>query len=238
MTNSNQLPMKIVAEPISKPKPQVAISSYSGSKSLSPTTIDEMYRMASAFASSALVPQVYRGKPDDVFSAMTLGMEIGLPPMRSLQSIAVVKGIPCLYGDAQLALVRASNKLISFGESYDGEEGADNFKAVCKLKREGDDDFTIETFSVADAKKARLWGKDGTWSTHPKRMLRYKARAFALRDKFPDVLLGLTHSIEEMEGEHPVKNITKNNDNKPTIEAITEKMFEEKPEKLFHKSEE
>ncbi len=135
-------------------------------------------------------------------------MEVGLPPMRSLQSIAVVNGTPCVYGDAQLALVKASGELIHFKEYYEGEFAQDDFSAVCELQRIGDQEQTREKFSILDSKNAKLWGKTGTWQTHPKRMLRYKARAFALRDKFADVLLGLTHSVEEMEGEKNFKDVT------------------------------
>lgn len=189
-------------------KPAIQMSEVIGSKSLMPNNIDEAYRIAQAFSRSNFVPQAYRNKPDEAFSAIVLGMEVGLPPMRSLQSIAVVNGTPCVYGDAQLALVRASKKLISFKEYYEGKEYEDDFCAVCELKREGDEETTIEKFSVADAKRAKLWNKQGTWQTHPKRMLKYKARAFLLRDKFADVLLGLTHSIEEMQGEENIKDIT------------------------------
>jgi hypothetical protein len=187
-------------------KPQINISGYSGSKSLMPNTIEEAYRIAQAFSKSNFIPKCYQGKPDDAFAAINLGMEVGLPPMRSLQSIAVVNGTPCVYGDAQLALVKASGQLVLFEETYEGREGEDEFCAVCKLQREGDSEPTIEKFTIQDAKNARLWNKQGTWQTHPKRMLRYKARAFALRDKFADVLLGLTHSVEEMQGE--IKDVT------------------------------
>jgi hypothetical protein len=47
------------------------------------------------------------------------------------------------------------------------------------------------SFSVADAKKASLWGKAGPWSNYPKRMLQMRARSWALRDAFPDVLRGI-----------------------------------------------
>jgi len=134
-------------------------------------------------------------------------MEVGLPPMRALQSIATINGKPAIYGDAQLALTRKSGLLEVFEESYEGEEGSDGFTAICTVKRRGDAEATVEKFSVADAKKAKLWGKVGPWVTHPKRMLRYKARAFALRDKFADVLLGLCHSVEEMQGEEMI-NVT------------------------------
>jgi hypothetical protein len=192
---------------ITEIKSQINISGFNGSRSLLPNTIDEAYRIAQAFSRSDFIPKEYRDKPDNCFTAINLGMEIGLPPMRALQSIAVVNGRPTIYGDAQLALVRSSGLLEIFEENYEGQEGADNFAAICKLKRKSDIEITIEKFSISDAKKAGLWGKAGPWSTHPKRMLRYKARAFALRDKFADVLLGLTHSVEEMEGEQMI-NVT------------------------------
>lgn len=182
-------------------KTQISIGGFNGSRSLMPNTIEEAYRIAAAFSRSDFIPKEYRDKPDNCFTAINLGMEIGLPPMRALQSIAVVNGKPTLYGDAQLALVRGSGLVEVFEETYEGVEGQDSFAAVCKLKRRGDSEVTIEKFTVSDAKKAGLWNKAGPWTTHPKRMMRYKARAFALRDKFADVLLGLTHSAEELQGE-------------------------------------
>jgi hypothetical protein len=214
---------------IKQEKPQITISSYGGSKSLMPNTIEEAYRIATAFSKSNFIPTCYRNKPDDAFAAINLGMEVGLPPMRSLQSIAVVNGTPCVYGDAQLALVKASNKLIYFEETYEGEEGTDQFAAICKLQREGDQEITIEKFTIKDAKLARLWGKTGTWQTHPKRMMRYKARAFALRDKFADILLGLTHSVEEMQGEQSIKDITPEEAQQEQV-TITNILNEEKNE--------
>jgi hypothetical protein len=43
--------------------------------------------------------------------------------------------------------------------------------------------------SVADA-KGRLWTRKGPWEHYPQRMLQMRARAFALRDGFADVLRG------------------------------------------------
>ena len=71
---------------------------------------------------------------------------------------------------------------------------------------ESEEETTEERFTIADAKTAGLWSKGGTWKTHPKRMLKYKARAFALRDKFPDALNGM-HMKEEIQPEE-MKNIT------------------------------
>lgn len=143
------------------------------------------------------------------------GAEIGLPPMAALRSIAPIGGKPTIYGDAGLALVRRTGLLEDFEERLEGEIGPNlehtsgEVTFVCRVKRRGDKFEVSRQFSVDDARRAHLWQKqtyskkkkayiDGPWITHPERMLKYKARAFALRDCFPDVLMGL-HFYEEME---------------------------------------
>jgi hypothetical protein len=134
------------------------------------------------------------------FIAMQMGSEIGLPIMQSIQSIAVINGRPSLWGDTMLGLVRSSGECEKFHESYEGD--GDDFCAVCTTRRKGDTEDTVEKFSIADAKMAKLWGKTGPWTTHPKRMLKYKARNFLLRDVYPDILKGL--HMAEVALEEPI----------------------------------
>lgn len=124
-----------------------------------------------------------------------LGLEVGLQPGQAIASISIRNGIPLINGDAQLALVLHSGKAHFVTE----EMHADG--AVCSTHRIGDERSYGVKFSIDDAIKAGLWETPGPWTTHPLRMLKYKARAFCLRDKYPDVIKGLAHSTEEMEGE-------------------------------------
>jgi hypothetical protein len=55
------------------------------------------------------------------------------------------------------------------------------------------------TFSVADAKRAKLWFKAGPWTTYPDRMLQMRARGFAIRDVFPDALRGVITAEEAVD---------------------------------------
>ena len=126
--------------------------------------------------------------------AIQAGAEIGLSPMQALQSIAVVNGRPSVYGDAALAVAKASPVCEYVTETIEGE--GDAMVAVCEAKRRGYPSATVVRFSVADAKKASLWGKSGPWSSYPRRMLQMRARGFALRDAFPDVLKGLVTAEE------------------------------------------
>jgi hypothetical protein len=111
-----------------------------------------------------------------------------------LQSIAVVNGRPSIYGDAALAVVKASPLCEYVTETVDGE--GDRMVATCTAQRRGDPSPTVRQFSVADAKQAQLWGKPGPWTQYARRMLQMRARGFCLRDAFPDVLRGLVTAEE------------------------------------------
>ena len=165
------------------------------SKGLLPTTLDEAWRLSTILADSGIVPKDFKGKPNDVFVALNWGIEIGLAPMQSLQSIAVINGRPSVWGDAALALVRGSGSL-----EYITETQTDT-AATCKIKRKGEPEVTA-TFTVQDAQKANLWGKTGPWTQYPKRMMQMRARSFALRDLFTDVLKGV--GIAEEEKDKPI----------------------------------
>jgi hypothetical protein len=167
------------------------------SRGLVPANFEDLWRMAKAVSASGLAP---RGmdRPEQVFVAMAHGLEIGLKPMQSLQRIAVINGRPTIWGDAMIGLVRASGQLERISETIEGKPGTDDFAAVCVAKRVGSDEVR-SVYSVKDARTAGLWGKSGPWTTSPKRMLQMRARAFALRDLFADVLGGLYMAEEVMD---------------------------------------
>ena len=147
--------------------------------------------------------------PESVLIAIQFGSEVGLHPLQSIQNVGVINGIPALYGDAAKALVLGSNLCIKFKEYFEGKPYDDDFTAICITKRKGAEDEHIETFSVADAKRAGLWNKEGTWRKYPKRMLRFRARGFNLRDNFTDVLKGFK-TIEEISDYEIISSTTNN----------------------------
>ena len=151
---------------------------------LSPQTFEQAMKFSQMLAESDLVPKDFRGKPGNCLIAMQWGSELGLKPLQALSNIAVVNGRAALWGDAVIALVRSSPLCEYVQESDDGHT------ATCRAKRRGEPEQVV-TFSMDDAKQAGLTGKQGPWSQYPKRMRQMRARAFALRDVFPDVLRGM-----------------------------------------------
>ena len=126
--------------------------------------------------------------------------------MAALQNTAVINGRPAIYGDAALALVRASGLLESFSEEEVGEAGKDSFGIkVTATRRDGSKGS--ETFTIGDAKAAKLWGKSGPWTDYPRRMLKFRARGFVLRDVFGDVLKVL-RTAEEVRDFPEERNVT------------------------------
>lgn len=152
--------------------------------SLAPSSLQEAMDFANMLSKSNLVPKDYQGNPSNCIIAMQWGLEIGLQPLQAMQSIAVINGRPAIWGDAMLALVRGSGQL-----EYIHEDPTDDGCTV-RLKRKGEPEAE-RTFTKEDAKKAGLSGKQGPWTQYPKRMMQLRARAFALRDVFPDVLRGV-----------------------------------------------
>jgi hypothetical protein len=157
-------------------------------------SFDDAFRFAKMVAASEFPPKDFRGKPESCMLAIQHGSEVGLSPMQSLQSIAVINGRPTIWGDAALALVQSS-PVCEYVREYTEGEG-DALVAVCEAKRRGYPAPTVVRFSVADAKKAGLWGKAGPWQQYPARMMTLRARGFALRNAFADALRGLITAEE------------------------------------------
>ena len=160
-----------------------------------PTTLNEVRERALVYAKSGLVPKFYENKPEAIIVAMEWSHNLGIPAIQGLQYIAVINGKPSMYGDGLISIVMASGLCEDIKESVSGE--GNNAVAICEVKRKGFTSPTVRTFSMKQAAQAGLLSKVGPWKQYPERMLAMRARAYALRDAFPDVLSGMRSAEEE-----------------------------------------
>jgi hypothetical protein len=168
--------------------------------SLEPRNLSEAMEFSRLIAASELCPKDYRAKPANVLIAVQMAKELGISPMQGLQNISVINGRPTMWGDLLIGLVQASGKLEAI-EERDPQEAFKVSEGRCAVKRVGVADPVVRTFTMEMATKAGLVqrsGADGPWSKYPGRMLQMRARSWALRDAFADVLKGL-QSREEVE---------------------------------------
>lgn len=174
-----------------------------GQRGIELASYEEAFRFAKSVIASGFAPKGV-DKPESVLIAMQMGAELGLPPMQAIQSVAVINGRPSLWGDALLAVCRDSGLFdeSAFVEAIEGD--GDKRQAFCTVRRLPSGQPCTRTFSMADAKRAGLAGKTGPWTQYPDRMLQMRARTFALRDTFTDVLRGFT-SREEARDMTPIR---------------------------------
>jgi hypothetical protein len=170
------------------------ISLQTQARGLALQSVADAMTFSKMLAASDFAPKDFRGKPESCLLAIQHGAELGLAPMQAVQGIAVVNGRPSIYGDTAKAVCVGSPVCEYVRETIEGD--GEKMVAICEAKRRGYPDATVSRFSVDDAKKAGLWGKSGPWTQYPRRMLQMRARGFALRDAFPDVLKGLVTAEE------------------------------------------
>lgn len=183
-------------------EPKVAVRSGAPVAGLVPRSIEEAWRLAQYLAKSDMAPKDMKS-PEKILVAILGGAEIGLPPYQALQSFAVINGRPTLWGDGLLGVVRARG--VRVREWFEGE--GENLIAKCEVTRPDTGEVIPGEFSVADAKTAGLWGKQGPWQSYPKRMLKMRARAFAVRDGCADILRGI-QVREEVEDYTTLRDVT------------------------------
>lgn len=191
----------------------------------SPKLFEHYLSVAVQMSKSKMIPTIYQGKPDDIFVAMAYGYQLGFPIEQALQDIAVVNGRPCLWGDGLLAVVMTHPDFIKHTETPVFEKDSNecigyNFTVF----RKGHDPHTV-MFTRKDAETAKLWSKPGAWATNPNRMMQLRARAFGLRDKFPDALRGIRQAeVERDEPNDFIEGEVVDNAAKNILEAMKAQM--------------
>ena len=149
------------------------------------------WELAQAIVSARMAPNGMESA-QKVMIAMEAGVELGIPAMASIQSIAIIKGRPCLWGDALIGVVRSSPLCLYVKEWIEGD--GEKMIAYCETHRRNEKDPVCRSFSVFDAQRAGLWKTkecDSPWWKYPKRMLQMRARAWCLRDVYADILKGV-----------------------------------------------
>jgi hypothetical protein len=183
------------------PDPRALAVAPPSERGLQLRSLDDMTRFAEIVVKSGLAPKSF-DTPAKVVMALVTGAELGISAMQSLQNLAVTNGRIGVMGDMALALIETQPDFEDYQEEWSGTPGRDDWGCRITIKRRGRAPRAGE-FTVAEAKIARLWGKtsaDGKpspWVTYPKRMLRYRALGFAVRDAYPHVLKGIK-TLEEL----------------------------------------
>lgn len=191
------------------------------------TTLEDMYRFATAVAKSGLAPRGLE-TPEKILIAMQYGFELGFSPMQAIQGIAVINNRPCLFGDTFMAKIVSCPEYAGHKFTWSGDGDALTCTATFKRNRGGEMDEYVAKFSVADAKRAKLWGKDGPWTQYPQRMLQWRACSWAARDGFADWLKGI-QLAEDVQDYEPVTVRETFDPSKTATQQLVERLTHKEP---------
>lgn len=171
---------------------------------LTPQSFEQLTSFAEIVSKSEMVPKDYVGKPGNIIVAVQMGAELGLKPLQSIQNISIINGRPSLWGDALIALIKNHPICESIKETFSEDDNT----AFCEVRRKGEEPQK-RSFSISEATTAGLINKDN-WKKYPKRMIQLRARAWALRDVFPDILCGMQVAEEQQDKEYEtIHNLNK-----------------------------
>lgn len=175
------------------PTPSTDLMRYTGAPPSTLSSVEfaaDAWKLAQRIADTEFVPKGLRKRPEAVLAAMLTGHEAGVGPMASLSKIHVVDGRPGMAAELMRALVLRDGHELWIEESS---------RTVCRVggRRSGSERETRVEWTLDDAKTAGLAGKDN-WRKYPRAMLAARATAELCRMVFPDVLAGISYTVEEL----------------------------------------
>ena len=180
--------------------------------------MDAAHKLATVLCNTQMVPQTFRGKPDDGAAAILYGAELGLKPQQALQQVFVIHGQPAIYARTMVALLKGK------GYKFKTLESSDESVTVRGVAPSGEQESS--TWTIDRAKKAG-YTSNKRYQTDPQAMLYAKAASEVSRRLAPNVLLGIKCAAEDLELEPVKMNATRQDVAAQAVSAPAPKMRQE-----------
>ena len=200
-----------------------------------PRSFDDGYRQAQALARSGLIPRGLKGNNLDETTANVMvvlmwGHELGVSPVQSMFNIHVIHGRPAVSAALKVGLVKQSPECL-----YMQCIETSATQATWETHRKGNAKPTRVTFTLEDAKKAKLYvreGGDDNWAKWTATMLRWRAGAMLADAEYPDVTRGLGTQDERPYDEGTTSAIP---ETRP-VEVVTQALPEPQPTRTLERA--
>ena len=193
------LSVETVAPP---PQNAAALKVAMGEKGVLLRNLDDLIRFGRLAVSSGAAP---RGMSEGAAAlAIQAGLERGLGVLGGLQACVVINGNLSWRGKAAAALIQNSPACVTGTLRFFTEGAGEEARGVAVAKRAGYHEADRREFTVADARRAKLWGKQGPWTEYPATMLMWRALGKLANEVFPDVMGGfpLAEEAQDFEPAH------------------------------------
>lgn len=153
---------------------------------------DQIKEIALMAVKSGMLPAAIK-TPEAAAIIALKGRELGLPPMVAFSHIHVIQGRPTMSAEIMLAYVYKDHP----GCVIDIVERSET-RCEIHARRAEETKMTKFEWNLDRAKKMGLIGKDN-WVKQPGTMMFWRTISEMKRAKFPEVLMGIDYSREELE---------------------------------------
>ena len=153
----------------------------------------DAHALAKAICNTQMIPQHFKGKPDECAAAMLYGASLGLDPMQAVKGIYVVHGSAALYARTMASIVLRDQHELWTVEST-------NEAVTVAGRRRGTDRVEQSTWTYERAQLAG-YTSNAKYKTDPQAMLYAKAVSEVCRKIAPDSLAGV-YAVEELQLEN------------------------------------
>lgn len=169
--------------------------------------VERAWNLAKHIAGSEMVPAHYRGKPANVFIALSMAAKMGVDEIMFMQ-----KSFPTrdkIGIETQIAVAALNASGLTKGKIRTrmiGKPGTDDYGCVASVTPVDEEEPVEATVTVDIAKRAGWWDRktrDGSgsaslWPYQTETMLMWRSKMWLVRHFFPEVLMGC-YSIDELQ---------------------------------------
>ncbi|HEV7536225.1 MAG TPA: hypothetical protein VGP90_11355 [Acidimicrobiia bacterium] len=150
--------------------------------------------LAGKISETEFVPVRLRKRPAAVMACILSGQEAGIGPMQALRQIFVTDD-----GKVGMAAELMRSLVLREGHEIWPEDYTTTRVTMAGRRRGNPDANPVRvTWTLDDARKAKLTGRRN-WEAYPRAMLTARATTELCRLLFPDVIAGISYSLEELE---------------------------------------
>jgi len=176
-----------------------------------PAAFDQIWRAATLFASSDLVPACYKGKPENCFIAIEMADRLGINPFAVLQSLVIIQGKPSMEAKLITALVNDSGMFVDplEYEIVGDDPYAMDYKVRCFATMARTGKVCLGPWIDYKMVKGEGWlDKGGSkWKTMPSIMFMYRAASFFAKVYCSNITMGM-QTREEIEDVRELVDVT------------------------------
>lgn len=175
--------------------------------------MNKVAKTAQALSRSDLLPEMYKGKWENVMIAMDIASRMGMGLTMVAQNLYIVKGKPAWSGSFCAAAINGCGKFTPLEYVFVGERGTMSEGCFARATRIiNGAQCASDTITMQMAKDEGWLDKSGSkWKTMPRQMMMYRAASFFAHAHCPEVLLGIqtVEEVQDVRGyEEPEKTTT------------------------------